>query len=76
MASKYQVRPFPVERLIKPVTITGMDHAGNLVFFPYQEFTLVVVNGQLCYENKTTHNLIPIARTSRIQKLLSANSEE
>lgn len=71
MASKFQKRNFPHEKLAKFQSIVVSNSKGETVEIDYQDLNLVFQNGQLCfyYESSDGDLLMPIARERTVLSL-------
>lgn len=71
MASKFQKRPFPHDKLgiLKDITVKTVKN--ETVDISYQDLKLIVTNGQLCffYESDDGDLIMPIARKNTIDSL-------
>lgn len=72
MASKFQTRPFPIDRLGKIVSITIKIEEDLEIEVPYPQLKLIEINGQLCwsFDLMDKNFIMPIARLSKIEKVI------
>jgi hypothetical protein len=76
MASKFQKREFPIEKLATFLYITVVSPDGSIIDIEYNDLKLIEINNQLAYSYKSDDGdlIMPIARKGTIEKIFSKNA--